>query len=272
MKFSKRFSTIALYALGVTGSIYISITKLIKEGNTSVFVIFSFLALFIFVSEIIIDYIHKNKKLEINFDVNDEVNEASEILNKILLPFLLYTSLLGYTYYNFSGRFVLLIYLLIYMAFLLLFLNIRAFFELDLKLERNTNLVYDLIKFLIFYCFVDTILNLYKAGTIGVVVFGLMYVTLFILLSYLFLIRYVRSSRQIKRFLAVQNLIAVASLAIVFVLTESSALLLALIAFFVFYTSLAIIHHVINKTISFWVVFEYLLVFLMASSVLIGIG
>lgn len=272
MKFSKRFSTIALYALGVTGSIYISITSLIREGNTSVFLIFSFLALFIFVSEIIIDYIYKNKKVEINFDVNDEINEASEILNKILLPFLLYVSLLGYTYYNFGGRFVIFVYMIIYMSFLLLFLNIRAFFELDMKLEKDTNAVYDLIKFLIFYCFVDTILNLYKSGTIGVVVFGIMYVGLFVLLSYLFLIRYVKNKKRLRKFLVIQNLVAVSSLTIVFALTGSSALLLSLIAFFVFYVSLAIIHHVINKTLSFWVVFEYVLVFLMATSVLIGIG
>jgi hypothetical protein len=272
MKFSKRFLTIALYSLGVTGSIYISITKLIKEGNTSVFVIFSFLALFIFVSEIIIDYIYKNKKLEINFDINDEVNEASEILNKFLLPFLLYISLLGYTYYNFAGTFVLFVYFIIYMSFLLLFLNIRAFFELDMKLQSDTNPVYDLIKFLIFYCFVDTLLNLYKSGTIEIVVFGIMYVVLFVLLSYLFIIRYVKNTAKIKKYLAVQNLIGATSLGLIFMLPDASALLLSLIAFFVFYVSLAIIHHVINKTLSFWVVFEYVLVFLMASSVLIGIG
>ncbi len=272
MKFSKRFLTIALYSLGVTGSIYISITRLVREGNSSVFVIFSLLALFIFVSEVLIDYVYKNKRVEINFDVNDEVNEASEILNKLLLPLLLFISVFGYTYFNFSGRFVLIIYGIIYFAFLLLFLNIKAFFELDVKTERSTNIVYDLIKFIIFYCFVDTIINMVNAGSISHIVYVILYLALFVILSYLFLIRYVKDFAVIKRYLWIQVLAAVVSLLIIFLIGNYSPILLSLSSFFVFYSSLAIIHHIVDNTLSKWVLFEYILVLIMALSVLIGIG
>ncbi len=272
MRFSKRFLTIALYSLGVTGAIYISITRLVREGNSSVFVIFALLALFIFVSEIFIDYVYKNKKLEINFDINDEVNEASEVLNKILLPFLLFIALFGYTYFNFSARFVFIVYAIIYVSFLMLFLNIKAFFELDVKTQKNTNLVYDLIKFVTFFCFVDTILNLFNAGTISSVAYVILYLALFVILSYLFLIRYVKENQQIRRFLWIQFFAGLFSLTIIFLLGNYSPLLLSLSAFFVFYSSLAVIHHIVDNTLSKWVVFEYALVLVMALSVLIGVG
>ena len=92
--------TSLFYAMAITLGIYISVNELHFFQNTYNFIVFSVATFFIYIVELFTSFQNKSRKIQINFDYNDEVNELSEVFHKILLPIFLYLSILGFSYFN----------------------------------------------------------------------------------------------------------------------------------------------------------------------------
>ncbi len=106
-------------------------------------------------------YKHRSKKLALNLIFDDEINELGVIVNKIVTPFLLYFTVLAYMHFNVTKNVMLPVMLGLFVIFMLYFINIKSFFSKKERREQSTDIVFDLIKFLIFFMGIDVITNLF---------------------------------------------------------------------------------------------------------------
>lgn len=260
------------YAFSVTAAMYIAIKELHSNSNPSGFIVFT-LALFgIYLIEIFSHWRTKSTKVQINFDIHDEINEFSHFFHKIVLPIIFYISLVAFGYYNIKSRSIIILLFFVFITFFVLFINIRAFFEHKLTVEHKTNYVYDIIKFLIFFAGVDSLSNLanfYQTQLIpiSIGVFALSFTLLFLMLW-----RY-KKLRQMSAFF---SFVASFLIAAIFFISQTgrivNALQISLSLIFIFYLSAAIIHHKLMRTLTRSVLVEYFVVMLLVLAITYGIS
>mgnify|MGYP006872388909 CR=1 FL=1 len=252
--------TSLFYAMAITLGIYISVNELHFFQNTYNFIVFSVATFFIYIVELFTSFQNKSRKIQINFDYNDEVNELSEVFHKILLPIFLYLSILGFSYFNITNASIYIILAITFVSFYTLILNTKLFLEHEVKEEHKTHYVYDVIKFLIFFLMVNTFANLYKYIGDYIAYFTIGVFAISFLINYLMLIRI----KMLTNKFVIQSTLNSAIISLVFLAlnlgSKFNALQIALILIFLFYISTAIIHHTIRKTLTREVFLEYMVV------------
>ncbi len=260
------------YAFSMTVGIFVAQQELHQNKNMAGFIIFSIALFLIYIAEIISHWYYKNSKVQINLNINDDVNEVSHFFHKIMLPILLFISFIGFAYYNFEDSSLLIVLGFIFIAFFILFINIRAFFEHKLSIENKTHYIYDIIKFLIFFSTINFISNTVRNEPHYILIYSLLAGALTFMLFILMLIR-TKGFRLDYLFYAA---IASAFIGLIFFLfhngREVNALQAALGLLSVFYLSAALIHHRIMKTLTRDVMFEYLIVILLVLVITYGIA
>jgi len=259
----------AIYSAGITLAIYAAIQELHKFNNGSQFLIFTAAIFIIIISEIIINYIARSNKVVLNMDFNDEINELSHLFNKIVLPLALYASIIGFGYYNLSSNVLNIVLVLTFVLFFILFVNIRSFFKDSLDLESKTHFVYDFFKFIIFFLGVDVILN-YSQLNVQQAFGGVLALSMG--LHLLFLIRQKYAFKRHYLFAIIGSVVIAESASLLVAPNKYNQLQISLCIVFIFYLSLAIIQHAINRTLTRSVIFEYFLVLLIALSILLGVS
>ncbi|MFS8130647.1 MAG: hypothetical protein ACMG57_01570 [Candidatus Dojkabacteria bacterium] len=259
----------AIYSAGITLAIYAAIQELHKFNNSSQFLIFTAAIFIIIISEIIINYIARSKKVVLNMNFSDDINEISHLFNKIVLPLALYAFIIGFGYYNLSSTILNIVLVLTFVLFFILFVNIRSFFKDALSIESKTHFVYDFFKFIIFFLGVDVIVNYSKGNAIEA--FGGV-LALSLSLHLLLLIRQKLSQRRFYLYGILGSIIIATSTSILVSFNRYNQLQISLCIIFIFYLSLAIIQHAISRTLTRSVLFEYLLVLLIALSILLGVS
>ncbi|MEO6728597.1 MAG: hypothetical protein ABIM99_01620 [Candidatus Dojkabacteria bacterium] len=259
----------AIYSAGITLAIYAAIQELHKFNNSSQFFVFSAAIITIIISEIIINYIARSKTVVLNMDFSDDINELSHLFNKIILPLGLYISIIGFGYYNLSSNILTIILILTFVLFFVLFVNIRSFFKNSLDLESKTHFVYDFFKFIIFFLGGDVIVN-YSQGNVQQVFGGVL--ALSAILHLLLLIRQKFAFNRHYILAIIGSIIIAESASLLVAANKYNQLQISLCIIFIFYLSLAIIQHAINRTLTRSVLFEYLLVLLIALSILLGVS
>ncbi len=259
------------YAFAFTTGIYISLQELHTYQHTDRFYIFTFLLLIIYLSEIFVNYLKKNRKVEINLDIHDDVNELSEVFHKIILPGILYASFIGFGYYNISSILMGIMLIFVFGIFYVLFINIKNFFQHDLTAETRTHYIYDVIKFLIFFNIVNTLANTYRESRSNLN----LYVLLIALLSFIILTLMAWRAKKLHRYAILYtslSSIVISGSYYLITLGQFSPLQISLSLIFLFYLAAGIIHHRLNNTLTREVLIEYLIVLLIVLGITLGIS
>jgi hypothetical protein len=260
------------YAFSVTSGIYVALQELHQNKNITGFIIFSIALFMIYIAEIISNWYNKSSRVELNMDLNDKTNEFLHIFHKIILPILLYISLIGFGFYNFKDSSFIILLIAVFLIFFILFVNIRAFFEHKLSAEHKTHYIYDIIIFLIFFTTINFISNTTRNQPELTLVYSITAGALSFMLISMMLLR----SKGIKPIYLSYNLGASLFIFIIFFLLHFdrvvNALQVALGLLFVFYLSAALIHHRLMKTLTRDVFIEYLIVILLVLTITYGIS
>jgi hypothetical protein len=257
MKFLRENTINLIYAFTLSIGIYISNHELGAYQNLGNFSLLSFSLLLIYFAELYLNYVRRNKKIQINLDFHDKVNELSLLYHFIFLPVVLYFSLASFYYYNYKESIGVILIILVFFIFFTLFRNIRYFFRNEIKFENSTHYIYDLIKIFIFFCLNNFLANqLYVHPNKKILIFLLSFLLAFILMS-LSLWRWNKISRENLIASIVCSIICGLSF-ILFSFIFVNAMQISLISVFVFYISIAIIHHLRERNLTRQIMLEYL--------------
>ncbi|MEP7104184.1 MAG: hypothetical protein ABI721_05765 [Candidatus Dojkabacteria bacterium] len=259
----------AIYSAGISLAIFEAIQELHKFNNNSQFMIFSLAIFVIIIAEILVNYIIRSKAVVINMDFTDEVNEVAHLFNKIVIPLALYASIIGFGYYNLGSNVLGIVLALTFILFFILFINIRAFFQNKIDVESKTHFVYDFFKFIIFFLGADVIIN-FSSDSFPKLAIGLF--TLSFVLELLLITRQKHILRRYYLYAFIASLVEVSACQGLILLNRLNSLQIALCLVFIFYLSLAIIQHAITRTLTRSVIIEYVLVLLIALSILLGVS
>lgn len=260
------------YSLSLTLGIFVALQEIHEYKNPNRFFLFSLLILFIYLAEVFANWRSNRTKIEINLDINDEVNELSHLFHKLVLPIALYLSLIGFGYYNIKSISLIALLIAVFLTFFILFINIRSFFEAKSRLESKTHYVYDLIKFIIFFCLINFLSNTSNNNPQWLPVYALLSSGLSLILLILMMWRI----NKLKFYSFIYSFISSICVGIVFLIYHAervvNSLQISLGLFFVFYLASAIIHHLIMKTLTKGVLLEYVLVIFIVIAITYGIA
>lgn len=261
-----------IYSTGATIAIYLSAVELTRFENLTLFLIYSFSFILIILLENFLAFIQRNRKIEINLDIKDEVNELSHFFYKIILPITLFFSLVFFLYFNFYIGTIDLILIFSFIIFFLLFLNTKAFFDNLKDLESRTHYIYDILKFFIFFLIVNILSNFQNYNNLNLIIstLGILIISFIITILMIWRLNKIRIRSYIYSFI-----FAFFSSLIFLILNltnQFSALQISIGLVFVFYLSIAIIQHILLNTLTKYVLLEYILILLVSIVVIYGIN
>lgn len=267
-KFILNYFVEFLLALFVLVATIDNIRNLIIFQNTDSFMFGSILIFFVLLLYLWIWFSHRSKRLKLNLIFDDEVNEFGVVINKIVVPVLLYISLVYYAYYNLTTGMLNIVYLVFFFAFYIYFVNVKAFFRRELNREHRTDVVYDVFKFMIFFLSVDVVANLTRDFSLEKIVAA---VIVFLITFALVSLAIFRLER-VKRVYFTWNLpIALIISTLFFLLisfTSMSFVVLSFLMLLVYYSLVALLFHKIHGTLSASVVSEYVAVTVLCLAIL----
>lgn len=259
------------YSVAIVIGIFIATQELYIFGNSSNFLIFSVAIFFIYCVDIFTAYRSKSNRVELNLDINDDINELSQLFHKIILPIGLYLSIIGFSYFNYSNTLFFIVLLITFVIFYILLINTRAFLQHKLTAEHKTHYIYDIIKFLIFFLLINTISNLYRS-----IDTALLPVAILVLLIcwFIFILMLWRIEKLRKKTIFYSGIAAMV-LGVFFVIlhlyTALNPIQTSLSIFFLFYIFNALIHHKLMGTLTKGVIGEYAIVVGLVLSITYGI-
>lgn len=258
------------YAVSITTGLYIAIEALVRFENESTFTGFAFILLTIFLVEIYITWQYNVIISKERIDAKLLKYELLHMVHKVLLPMALFGSIVGYSYYNFGTARLTPILVITFGVNYVLFLNIRAYFEHRNQDEHNTHYVFDIIKFLIFFTCVNALFNngLIHDARIPFLVLGIFVLTF--MLTELLVWRLQKQHLFSVVFATISGVIITSMYFILVTQEWFNALQSTLILTILFYFIIAGFHHYVHKTLTNYVLVEYLLVFVMLFGVLYG--
>lgn len=260
------------YSLSLTIGIYISLQELHEFGNRNNFLTFSVIIFMIYLIEIFVSWQSNQIKHDKTLDIKEVEKELLFSVNKLFLPIALYISLVGFGYYNFKNAILLPILVFTFICFFLLFTNIKAYFEKRRKAESNTQYVYDIIKFLIFFTTINIFVNILANDQ----------KLLFAATVYTFFVSFLLNSlilwklEKLRYKLIIPSILTSVVIAGIFALLNYidslNQLESTLILTVIFYIFIAGIHHIIHKTLTASLAGEYILIVLVIISIAYGIN
>lgn len=260
------------FSFALTVGIYVALEELHVNQSLNRFILFTGLIFFIYIGESILNWKESKNRVELNLNFNDDVNELSQFFYKIILPIALYLSVVGFGYFNIKSSSLILLLVAIFITFFVLFINIRLFFESKTRLESKTHYVYDLIKFIIFFCITNILSNISNNLPANLLIYTFTIAIVTFTLISLMLWRF----DKFHLYSLVYGLIVSIFCGIVFFLYHKdrivNSLQISLGLFFVFYLTSAIVHHSILKTLSKGVLLEYFLVITIVIAITYGIA
>jgi len=262
-----------LFSLAIVIGIYISVVELYSNNNQNRFIFFTIATSLIFIFELVDHFWHKSKKVQINLNFGDKINELWEIVNKVIIPAALYFGIVLYAGIHIASINLSILLIFVFFLLLVLFLNINYFFKNNITLEHKTHFIYDLIKFTIFYLYIDVIVN-WASRNVNLQNYFLAFVFVIVVSIILKLLILWKSEilNKFNIFVVILSSFASGICYIVFALlnfvrvTEISWFLL-----YLFYISIAIIHHRSEGTLTKKVVYEYFFVSILLFVLFVGL-
>ncbi len=244
--------------------------QLAVVSSLKIFVLGAALLALVLLLELYTNYFFAERLLkQLDLPGPESYSKSVQAVYHLLLPLLLYFSLVGFVYTNNRLDLGWLYFCWGFALFALLFINIRAYYEDKFKLEESTHLIYDLIKIFVYFSFTNAILNLAQAfGFSFFVIVGVIFAGAS-LLTLLVLIRRRHYSEQNLALIILAGLVLGYLTAVLLGSFAGKTLLLAFYSTIVFYLFNAVLHHEIERTLNLSLVFEYLLVAAICLSVIL---
>jgi len=262
-----------LFALAIVIGIYISVVELYSNNNQNRFIFFTIATSLIFIFELVDHFWNKSKKVQLNLNFGDKINELWEIVNKVIIPAALYFGIVLYAGIHIASMNLPILLIFVFFLLLVLFLNINYFFKNNITLEHKTHFIYDLIKFTLFYLYIDFIVN-WASRSASLLNYFLAFAFVVIISMILKLLILWKSEilNKFNIFVVIVSSLISGICYIMFVLlnlvrvTEISWFLL-----YLFYISIAIIHHKSEGTLTKKVVYEYFFVSILLFVLFVGL-
>ena len=262
-----------LFALAIVIGIYISVVELYTNNNQNRFIFFTIATSLIFIFELVDHFWNKSKKVQLNLNFGDKINELWEIVNKVIIPAVLYFGIILYAGIHIASINLVLLLIFVFFLILVLFLNINYFFKNKVTLEHKTHFIYDLIKFTIFYLYVDVIVNWANRNE-SILNYFLAFVFV-ILISMVLKLMILWKSEILNKFNIVvvifSSLISGISYGIFVLFNLVRVTEISWFMLYLFYISIAIIHHKSEGSLTKKVVYEYFFVSILLFIVFIGL-
>lgn len=149
------------FLLAILLSVTIFITKLLLGvGDGTIYVVYVIVSIIFYVL-IIKSLSHSYKKRYSQIDLIGDIGyrQGNVIFNHYLLPIQLLVVLPWYLYFGDHYRSILIVGLLSFLIYLLYFINLRAYFKNNYKLEHKTHFIYDLLNILCYLFFLYVLLS-----------------------------------------------------------------------------------------------------------------
>lgn len=117
-------------------------------------------------------------------------HRSIQISHHLLLPSLLYFSIIGFCYFNAYPGVYLILIAVFFSLFSILFENIYTYYHHNFSIHKSTSYVYDLISIFIIYFTVDSFLNFYNNENFDHNIIWFLFSLILLLLSLLLVIRH----------------------------------------------------------------------------------
>lgn len=256
----------------LTGLGLVFALQLLKDYGPDKFLIAISITNFVLILEIYINWRYATKVLrQIDMPSINVYNLWGHLINHITLPILLFLSLSGFVYFNDDDLIRIIAICFLVFINLILFINIRSYYEDEFKVEEKTRFVYDLIKLIIFFFSVNLVLHMKMYWTLDIWIIALL--ICFLALGLGMLLVYRKGGQGLTTTLYV--ITSSFAIAVIFMLLDIFGLVLLginIIVFLLFYFTLAILHHRLERTLTIEVFMEYLLVLVLALLLFLGIS
>jgi len=260
-----------IYSLAVTLGIYNAIFDLDNLKDTKQFIILSLIIFLIYTIEVFVNFKITKSEFDLKFNFSKGIGNLTSLVNKILIPILLFLSLVGFGFYNIYSSVWIGVLVIIFFIFFVLFINLRSSLNNNLNVEHKTHYIYDIAKFLIFFCTVDTLSNISNNnGSTFILSIILLVITMII-----FLLMFMRNNILVFEsfiYLTITSIIISISFFLLHYIKYVNSLRTSIFLLFIFYLAAGIIHHKIMKSLTRSVVLEYITVILLVLAVSYGIN
>lgn len=206
----------------------------------------------------------KRKLEQLNMPMIDQYSHATHLVLHIFLPTLAYWAIAIFIFFDPNPGIWFPFIIFIFFLFLVLFINLRAYYEDKFQLEKSTHYVYDLLKLLIYAILVFNIYSLAFAYSINIfILFVLIFLTTCLMLS-LNLVRYNHLNKSFYAYVVINSLIIGIIGTGLYSWSRFNIFEMCLMTFLLFYMSAGVLHHRIKRDLSKEIVAEYVIIALLA--------
>lgn len=259
----------AFYALTIMLGIFLALSEL-DDGRVDSFRNISIVVSFVFFIEIYSGWrFRKHVLSQTSINRIEDYSPLVQFIHHLLLPMGLYFSILLFGYFNSQPHLRLSILVIAFVSLSILFANIRAYYLYKVQLLHQTNYIYDITKFLIFFCVAQALYSYNQLNPSIALVAGTLTLLAFALIN-LMLVRYQKlETKGIVATLLVSFLVTASSV-IMLKLSPANPLQMSFVSILSFYIASALIHHKMDRSLSISIIFEYIVVLLLSIGLLIG--
>ncbi|KXK26234.1 MAG: hypothetical protein TR69_WS6001001229 [candidate division WS6 bacterium OLB20] len=201
----------------------------------------------------------------------DEKDRTVHLIHHVILPSVTYWSFIVFTFFNHQRSLQLPLLAIIFVTFAVLFTNIRAYYEDKFKLEQYTHSIYDMLMLIVLFIATDANINLFGFLGSRVWISSFFIIAAFLVMAALTLVRYHVLLRDAVAMLVTWGALAISTLLILqafyFQPFAVSFLFTLLLYYFI-----ALLHHRLDMSLSWKVISEYVVVFLIFIVLLFGVA
>ncbi|MBU0976466.1 MAG: hypothetical protein ABIE03_07905 [Patescibacteria group bacterium] len=193
------------------------------------------------------------------------------LLNHIMLPLLLLFSVSGFIFFHKDDLIRIIVIALMSVVFVILFINIRSYYEDEFKTEEKTRYVYEVMKLIIFFFGLNLIINLEVFWGLDIWISAFLVSLLVTILGMLLIYR--KSQLGIIQGGYVIGSAVVVALSFL-VLHSAGVIMLGVnvTVFLLFYFLFSILNHRLDRTLTKGIFLEYVLILLFAFLLFCGIS
>lgn len=214
-------------------------------------------------------YWGKKRNSQLEIPIVEKHHEFSHYLLHIFMPSIAYWSLVGFVYFNLNYQVWGFFLGVVFIVFSLLFSNIHAYFNNNMKIEEETHKIYDFLKIVIFFTGVYSIFEAWYTFSLDALLTAFI-VTLF---TQLILFLYVSKYHQLYDSVYILTILSsmFAGFLSYFILNIKDLIsfdhIFIITTYFFFITG--IIYHKIRGDLNLRIIGEYLVLSLLAVAVFI---
>lgn len=193
-----------------------------------------------------------------------------EYFYHFFIPNLLLLSFSVFVYFNPITYFIPFVLLIIFLAYSMLFINLRAYLEDKFQIEISTHFIYAFTLFFAFFSLTNATLNLTRLYSVPIVLTSIILLAFYILIYSGMFIEQLDLNKKLLMLVGFSSII-LAGISSLLLLEYSSTLRTSFITTTIFYFSVAVSHHKSEGTLSLGVILEYAIVIALSFTMLYGI-